>query len=250
VTFWDKRHNLDDVPPELQNKKPEEIIAALKAAEQLQKDLDAAKASNTELQEKFETQSNEFNTIKQKLTDIEAKFGANQDDQPVVDDPPSAWSDPEKFVDSRISGVSAVALASGRMTAKMYFTQQLSTRDQKIFRNYEKEVDEIVSTFAPAAQVYPQSFLNAFLLVKGRHETDIHKAESEKTDFFAETVSKGAGPDVSESNDKLTAEEEEVCRTMHYDPKKYLENRKGLLMAQSQKGAYAKFSVPKHPATV
>jgi hypothetical protein len=137
-----------------------------------------------------------------------------------------------------------VALASGMMTAKMYFEQNLSARDRRIFKKYEKEVEQGVNTFVPDARVMPQSWMNIFLWVKGAHESDIRKAESENPDsFFSETPSRGA-PEEPAPEEKLTAEEEEVCRKFHYDPKRYLETRRQAALKGSARGMFATYSVP------
>ncbi len=130
------------------------------------------------------------------------------------------------------------------MSAKMYATQQMSSRDAKIFRKYEKEVEQVVASYQPAAQVNPTSWLNALIYIKGLHDVDISKAESEKTDFFAESSSGGGNRDEPTPIDKLTAEEEEACDKFHWDKKGYLAQKKQMTLSQSEKGSYARYPVP------
>ena len=92
----------------------------------------------------------------------------------------------------------------------------------------------------------PQAWLNCFLFVKGAHEQDIRKAETEKSDFFAETASRTGGhSEPEESVDKLTTEEEETCRVMHWDPKGYLARKKASQLTSHSKGASLHYGLSK-----
>jgi hypothetical protein len=239
---WGQRFdNEDEVPEELRGKSPAEVAAALKKAKELEAQAVAAEAARVAAAAEAETHKTELQKAQERITALEA----NQKpvEPPPPDEPPSPWADPEKFVDGRMAGLTAVALSSGMMTAKMYFMQQLSPRDAKIFRKYEKDVETGVNTFAPAQRVMPQSWFNMFMFVKGQHEQDIQKAESDKSDFFSETPSRGEHH-TEPPEDKLTPEEEEVCNKFHYDKKQYLERKKTAALSQSSKGAYARYPVP------
>jgi len=246
MVWWQNRND-DELPPELRGKKPEELAALIRKAGDLETQLATEKTERETLKTKLDSTTSEFDTIKQKLADIEAKTTTTTTTTTVEDDEPaSPWTDPQKFVSDQTKGIASVALASGMLTAKMYFVQQLNERDQKIFKKYEKEVEQGVSTFAPEARVMPQAWLNCFLFVKGAHEQDIRKSETEKTDFFAEPVSRGGGnANDDEPTDKLTAEEEETCRVMHWDPKGYLERKKASFSTTHSKGASLHYGLPK-----
>jgi hypothetical protein len=239
MAFWRSEAEL---PPELKDKTPEQIVAALKAAEtEKQKAIDA-EAARAAAAAEAETQKTELQKAQERIAALELNQKPPAD-PPPVDEPPSPWADPEKFVDSRVQGLTAVALSSGMMTAEIYFKQNLNPRDLKIYGKYKDEVVKGVNTFAPAQRVMPQSWLNMFLYVKGLHEQDIQKAESDKSDFFSETPSRGASHE-EPPEDKLSDEEEEICRKFHYDPKSYLARKKTAALNQSSKGAYARYPVP------
>lgn len=244
MVLWGKRFDDQDLPPELQGKKPEDIAAALKEAQQLKDALKAEQDKSKDFETRLTAQTTEFDTVRSKLADIEKKVTP----EPVIDEPlepASPWVDPQGFVREQTRGIAGVALQSGMMTAKMYFMQQLSPRDAKIFKKYEKEVEQGIATFAPEARVMPQSWFNMFMFVKGNHEQDIHKAESEKTDFFAETSSRTGGHDEPVPQDRLTPDEEETCRVMHWDPKGYLERKKAGLLAATERGSKLTYGIPK-----
>lgn len=242
--FWDRRND-SELPEELRGKKPEEIAAALRKAKELEDQIKAEADAKKALEDKLAAQTTEFDTIKQKLADVEAKLTPAPVNNDEEDEPASPWTDPQKFVQDATKPVADVALNAGLMASKMYFMQNLTGRDQKIFKKFEKEIDTIHGTFAPQTRVMPQSWMNAFIYVKGLHDTEIAKAERESTDFFSEVPSRGApGHRDEESEVKLTAEEEETCRVMRWDPKGYLERKKSAAMFGSGKGQYANFKVP------
>jgi len=141
-----------------------------------------------------------------------------------------------------MQGVAGVALQSGMMTAEMYFVQQLSGRDQKIYRKYKDEVVKTVNTFNVQTRVMPQSWFNAFIYVKGLHDLDIQKAESSSTDFFSETPSRGEHHEEPPA-DTLTDEEKAVCKAMHWSEEGYLKQKKQQVLMQSSKGSYARYPV-------
>lgn len=243
MAFWKNQREQDDdadMPEEFKGKTPKEIAAYIKQAS------DAAAAAETArktAETDRDARTAERDAHAAKLAEIETGRQQQQNVEDVDDTPASPWTNPEKFVQDQLKGTNAVALASGLMAAKMYFMQSLTPRDQKIFKKYEGEVEKGVGTFAPAQRVMPQSWLNMFLYVKGLHEADIKKAESDNSDFFSETPSRGASHE-EEKDDVLTPEELEVCRVFKYDPKAYLANKKNAVLSQSSKGAYARYSVP------
>lgn len=243
MALWSDRFGKkdDELPPELQGKKPDEVVAEMRRLDALAKDTEAKRLT---LETEHNTQKNEFDQMKTRIAELEAG-GRKKDDEIIIEDPPSPWTDPVKFVQEATKDTTAVALASGIMSAKMYAMQQLSARDLKIFKKYEKEIDAQVGTFQPVQRVMPQSWFNTLIYIKGLHDQEITKLESDKNDFFSERPSDGVHHDEHrESELKLSPEEEEVCRKFKYDPKKYLETKKNASMRQSEKGQYASYAVP------
>ena len=238
---WGQRFDNDEeVPEELKGKTPAEVAAALKAVTDLQAQLTAEKTAREASDKRLADQSTEFNDIKTKLGNLEASLAPPP---PVLPEPASPWTEPEKFVNEQTLRTQNIALASGMMSAKMYFANQLSPRDQKIHKKYEKEVEATLLTFQPPeCRVMPQSWFNAFTFIKGQHEQDIAKAESSSSDFFSERPSGGPAPE-PEIQDKLTADEEETCRIFKYDPVKYLAQRKARSTMQGEKGSYSRYPV-------
>jgi hypothetical protein len=241
---WGQRFDEDEeVPDELRGKSPREVAKALKDAKDAQKKADDAETARAAAAAERDTQKTEIEKMRARMTELEANQKPVEQQQQQEEEAPSPWIDPEKFVDSRMTGLTAVALSSGMMTAEIYFKQNLNPRDVKIYNKYKDEVVKGVNTFSPQQRVMPQSWMNMFIYVKGLHDQEIQKAESSSTDFFSEPGSRGASHE-DEPEEKLSAEEEEVCRKFHYDPKTYLERKKTAALSQSSKGAYARYPVP------
>ena len=234
--LWGKKE--EELPEILRGKTPEQIAEGMRKAEELERNSTTLASSKTELEQKLAAQTTEQEQMRAKILELEAnqKPPENKTD----DEPPSVWTDPEKFVDGRLKTTQDVALASGTMSAKLYARNGLSPRDAKIWTKYEKEIDKTMEGFTPVQRVMPQSWLLALTLIKGQHEQDIAKAESSGDDFFSEGVSRGAAP-LPENDDKLTPEEEEVCRSMHWDPKGYLAQKKKQQIKQSERGGYVHY---------
>src|SRR5271165_413596 len=181
---WGQRFEQDDeVPVELRDKTPAQVAEALRKAKEQEAATTKAEEARVAAEAGAASLQQELDAMKVRNAELEAS--RQPPPKPDVQEPPSIWEDPTKFVQDQTRGIAGVALQAGVMAAKMYFTQGLTARDQKIFRKYEKEVEQVVQTFAPEARVMPQGWLNGFLYIKGLHDSDISKAESDKSDFFS-----------------------------------------------------------------
>lgn len=245
MAFWNRSIDSKDLPESMREKRPEEIVAMLSKYEEMEKAIAEEKKRREEIEQKQTERQSEFDQMKGKLAELEARQPPPPSETPPPpEEPPSPWMDPHGFVRNEMKPLANVALTSGMMTAKMYFEQGLRDRDRRIFKKYEDEVVKGVNTFAPEARVMPQSWFNMFMFVKGSHEDDIRKAETEDpSSFFSEMPSRGESPEPV-VEDRLTPEEEEVCRKFHYDPKRYLEARKQAQIKGGAKGMFATYTVP------
>jgi hypothetical protein len=237
--LWGKKD--EELPEALRGKTPEQIADALNKAAQLEQQVTDLTSAKTTAETTVTQLRSEFDTVKSKLDEMEAN--AQPKTPPTVNEPPSIWTDPQAYVQDQTKDTQNIALMSGMMSAKMYARQGLGERDAKIWRKYEKEIDGTMNGFTPQQKVLPQSWLLALTLVKGQHEQEIAQAERDGNDFFSEGPSRGAAPPPP-TEDKLTPEEEEACRTFHWDPKGYLARKKQMRVNQSEKGGYASFPVP------
>ena len=242
--------NREQLPPELKDKKPEEILEALKRLEELEARSKQFDTTQSELETKLSNLGTEVEQMRNKLQEFE-QASAQQQAQPYMQqqqqqqEPTSIWNDPDRYINEKMMNTNLGLLAAKRDTAKLLIERNLSPRDQKIYRKYEKEVDRAMEGYNWAQQGDPNCWSTALTLIRGYHDQDIAKLESTDSSFFSEPAARGRPDDTTEQPaDKLTAEEEEVCRRFHWDPAGYLKRKKEMVTAQSEKGAYARFTVP------
>ena len=237
MVFWQKRGN-EEIPEELRGKSPQEIaqmLADAKKDKQLLTDLQASSTTTSQQLTEIQTRLNEKD---QEIAQLRA---AQQPAQPTNQPEPANYlTEPERFVADQTRDTQNLAIVSGIMAAKMYAKQSLSQRDVKIFNKYEKEIEQTMQGYSPVQKVVPDNWITALTLVKGRHDLEIRQMET-SGDFFSETPSGGGAPEPAPEA-KLTAEEEEVCRVMKWDPKQYLKSRGKMTIAKSERGAIARFT--------
>jgi hypothetical protein len=233
--LWGKKD--EELPEELKGLTPEQIAEHVRAARSMGKAVPEALKGLTpeQIHEKltkasdFETEVGTLTTERDTLKARIAELEGNQAPPPArSEEAPSMWADPDGYIDKRTEQTRLTALLSGMMSAKMYAMQQMMGEDAKIFKKYENEIDGIVKGYPDNMKILPQTWLNALVYTKGLHMTDINKARSEGTDMFAEVPGGGSGRPSNEPapQEKLNEDELAMCKTMKWDPKKYLESRK------------------------
>lgn len=238
MALWGKKDE-DDIPEELKGKTPQEIATMLREAQQLKTQLDTLAVDKT----KTDTQLAEIQAQQAENLRLIEELKTNQKppEKPVTPEPANPWIDPDKWLRESTQDTQNIALVSGVMSAKMYARQTLSQRDAKIFTKYEKEIDQVMQGYQPVQRIIPDNWVLALTLIKGRHDQEISKMERDGTDFFSEESSGGRPPE-PEPEVKLTPDEEDACRRMHWDPKEYLKNRSKMAIASSEKGSIARFT--------
>ena len=242
--------NRDELPAELRDKKPQEILDALNRLKELEsKTLDHEK-EKTDWETKFQNQQTEFDQTRQRLQEMEQN-AAREQAQPYMQqpqqpqEPTSMWTDPARYINEQTLGTQLWTVNANKGVARIEFRESLAPRDRRIFQKYLNEVEQAVNGMTPlSVQGTPQAWSTAFNYIKGVHDQEISKAESEGTQFFSEPASRGGEVQPPPPEDKLTAEEEEACRTFHWDPKGYLQRKKEAHIYQSEKGSYARYPVP------
>lgn len=244
MAFW----NREELPPELKDKKPEEIAEAMKKLKDLEMTRNADfEKQKSEYEEKLKQQSDRSDQMAAKLQEWEQAAAQAQQqfrDQQAPQEPTSPWTDPDRYIDERTRGTQVAALGAARMAARLTFQQNLAPREQKIFSKYANEIDRTMDTYHPMAQGMPQNWNTAFIYIKGLHEQEISKMESQATPFFSEPGSRGQEQEEPKPQDKLTAEEEEAVKKFHWSPEGYLKQKQRMNLLQSERGAYARFPVP------
>src|SRR4030088_3565372 len=90
-----RREKEDDLPKELEGKTAEEVVAALKLAEDNKKKLETLEAERVAERAQVTTLSSEFDKVKQRLVTAEANL--NKQQNPPNKEEPADWNlEPEK----------------------------------------------------------------------------------------------------------------------------------------------------------
>ena len=238
MSLWNKKDD-PELPPELKDKSPQEILAMLNEAKETKTRLDALAAEKT-------TTDGELATIKTQLAEnatLIEQLKANQKDPPPpkTDDPPNPWLDPDKWVAGKMEPAMMTAMYGAFMSCKMLVKEQLDDDDKRIFKKYEKEIDQAMQGYPPQARIIPDNWMSALNIVKGRHLKEIAKMFESGGEFFSEGSHTGRHEEPTPET-KLTPEEEAACKAMHWDPKTYLENRAKMSMVRTEKGSLARFT--------
>lgn len=251
--FW----NREELPPELRDKKPAEIVAALaklKELEQKGADFDIAKTSWDDKEKAHQTELEQIRARNQELEAAASEEQRRRENPaapgPGQQQPPSFFENPDEYINQKLAGVTAATLASIRMSAGLQFQSNLNGRDRKIFDKYRGEIEQVMNTYPPNVQGVPQNWQTALIYIKGLHESELSKQEADSP-FFAEPGARGGHeePPQEAATDKLTPDEEEVCERFHWDKAGYLKRKKEMSIHQSEKGAFARFPVPERRAS-
>lgn len=212
------RKDEPDLPAELKEFTPEQIVAKIKEADQLRQDVASRDAA-------LQTKDGELATARQEL--------ANATRQPErTEEETSFFADPQKHVSQIMAPTTAIAIHAGKIAAKMSAVQSMKREDAAIFRKYESEISKMVEGFNPAQQVMPESWVFALNQIKGQRFDEIAKAKSENSDFFAEVPSNQPQP-VVQKPDQLSDEEQRICKRMNITPERYLAQKKAMTVVNA-----------------
>ena len=231
--FRDQKPKEDQTPEELRGLTDEQIIELVKKGKTHDADIQALQTQITQRNQDVENLTNNFNEVRSRLQSIEANpqgqrqpRGNNGNENP--DEIPSVVDDEDEAFRRRTAPVTAVALHSGQLAARLSAEQQvnMSPVDRRAWSKYIKEIEGIMAKEPPERRIFPEVWMNAFTYVKGQHFNEIMSA-AQKGDnlFFSEGVDNvPTPPEVHE--DKLTPQEEAIAKKMRVDPKKYLDMKK------------------------
>lgn len=243
MTLWSKIVGDAEVniPEELKNKSPQEILSMLNEAKENKQKLESLAADKTNTDQ-------ELAQIKAQMTENQQlieQLKANQKEapKPSPDEPPNPWLDPDKWAESKMQPAMATAMFGSYLAAKMYVQQQLDDTDRKIFRKYEKEIDKAMQGYPPQSRIIPDNWIVALNLIKGQHLTEISKMINPGGEFFSEGAGGGnRPPDQPEPEDKLSQDDEAIIKAMRWDRKSYLESKKRMNVTRDGRGEIARFT--------
>lgn len=223
---WFGKDTEGDLPPELKDLTPAQIVERLKAAQVQETELTANKTKLAELEPK----ASEADQLRERIKLLEANQRTTEAVTPTERRGPTSFlEDEDKAFAERSAPLAAYMLTVGAQVARSSFLQGMTGLDKQIFGKYGAEVETLMKSEPPANQANPQAWANAWNMIKGKNLTDITKAAQDKTDFFSETSSgtSGAGPAPGVSQDENpTTDEVLLAKKYGVDPKEYVKQRK------------------------
>jgi len=225
-----------DVPEKLKGMTEEQILESVSAKE-------TQDTRIKELEDERESSLGQVATLGTELAEMRGKMQALEaNPQPPPPDPnapvgpPSVLVDEDAAFNSRLAPMASAILTTGAASAEMLAKNQIaSSGEAKIYEHYEKEIREVISQTEPAQRIHPETFINAFSLVKGRHLSEIMESK-EKHDgvYFVEGSGSPPLTQDDKKEDKLTDQEIDVAKKMNVKPEDYLKQKKEMNFANVQ----------------
>lgn len=233
MAFWNK----NALPPELRDLPAEEIAKRLQEADKLKADL---ATSNTELETtktQVSTLQTTVNDLQEKVKNIPPTQKEENEPAPEISTSPTLvdWlADPQKAFSQASAPLTAATLMNGMLVAKMAaaeFIQKQDPVNRRLWKKYEGEVQKLMEAMSPDQRIYPQNWINQFTFVKGMHLDEVVKeAQGQGDAFFSEgvTTSGGGISHTPVNEDRLSPQEEKVCRALKMKPEDWIKRRKAL----------------------
>lgn len=235
--------NKEELPEELREMDPKDIVAAVKRSKELETELATQKTAYTDLNTKFETFNTEFEKkVEAQVTELVAKAGGKKNDDP----PPKTQfadflTDPDRAFAERAQPVAALALNTAGYVAKEAARRKFQNAqranqgknfDGYFFEKYENEIEELARTVPAQQLANPATWEHIYFNVKGRHADEIAQQYKDgKLDIGIESGATGArgngGADGGAGDaDKLTPQELKIAARMGRTPEEYLKQKK------------------------
>jgi hypothetical protein len=226
-----------ELPKELQELDPAEIVAAVKDRKTLQDKLTAAETELRTTKSAFETFQGEFDSkVEAKVTEMVTNARRQVDDKnkpaPLAD----FITDPDQAFAQRIAPVLNITLEtaaySARNAAREKFQRLQRANPGKNFDGYffdkfEEEINNLAKSVPVNQRANPEAWEHLFYNIKGRHSDEIAAQFREgKLDNIIESGTAGAGRAAEpDKNDKLTPQQERIAAKLGLKPEDYLKQQ-------------------------
>lgn len=242
-----RKEKEDELPSELKDKTVEEVVAALKTAEETKTRITTLEAERVKEREQVAALSSEFNNVKAKLASTEANL--NKQQNPPRQEEPADWlTDPEGAFRQQITPLVNATVQNSKMSARMLAIQSLDSEDTvsptdaktmngRLFRVWESEINAEAEKYPVASMGSPQNWIGLFYLVKGRHADELANPEMRKKKYnFVESASQGAPPPPAEKKkdgvESLTDQEKHVADKMGVSHENYAKRKQKMQFVQ------------------
>lgn len=231
-SWFNRRQEEPEVPPELQGKTPAQVLQAIKDAE--------AKAA--ELQAKIDAQAgqaSELEQLRNKIQELEARPVARTDDPPpppTNNGPTSVLVDEDKAFNERMAPLANVVFNSASMGGRMLAMEQLRDMSKPggfnhiaFFNQHKAEIEGLMGQVPPQSRAHPDTWINLYNLVKGRHAEELLDASKKgENAFFVEGTAGSPPPPQEDKSERLTDVETGIAKKFGLTPEQYLKQKKGI----------------------
>lgn len=234
MAWFDK--NDAKVPEELRNASAEELYAALQFHKANKDKLVQVEGELSTTKTTLANVENQFVETKRRLEALEANPPApapQPKDPSQAAKPTDFFDDPEKAFAERVGPLAQYVVDSRVDVARMSFEDWLGQNPgafgdrHKIYKKYQDEVLDLMKNEPPLKRANPQVWKNAFTLIVGHHDEEIHKARTSKdNEFFGEV----ANPRVQDltPKDEISDADRLAAKNYGISPESVFEARKGM----------------------
>jgi hypothetical protein len=242
---WFKKKD-EELPPELKDKTPEQVVQELKDAAAAKVEAAQLKAERETEKAQVATMTNSFNDVKNRLAAAEANLNKRQN--PEQREEPADWNiDPEKAFQQQIQPLVNATVQNSMMSSRLLAIQSLDSEDAvspadnktingRLFRTWEAEINAEAAKYPASAMSQPDRWLGIFYLVKGRHADELANPETRKKKYnFVESATQGAPlqPEKKKTGvEALTDQEKHVADKMGVSYENYAKRKEKMQFVQ------------------
>jgi hypothetical protein len=241
VPNWFKKKD-EELPPELKDKTPEEMVRYIKVAEELGEKVKTLTEERAQEKEQVVALSSQFDQVKQKLASTEANLNKLQN-PPRTEEPADFLTEPEKAVDQRVAPLANLTVQNAFMTARILAQQTLDnqdmaspldakTMDGRLYRAWEGEINAEAAKYPQSSMIRPDNWIGIYYLVKGRHADELANPEKRKKNYnFLESGSQQVHHQEEKKKDgveALTDQQKHVADKMGVSYENYAKRLKGM----------------------
>jgi hypothetical protein len=246
MSWYDKlKKKEEELPEELEGKSVEDIVTGLKKARELETTVTTLKAEREIEKTAVATLNDQFDLVKTKLADLEAKA---KPQNPLQNEPPADWiTEPERAFAQGVAPIAGLAIEGSVMTARLLAVQQLDnmdinspeaakSMDGRLFRAWESEILEQAKRYQKTQLISPDAWLGIYWFIKGKHSDELRSQDVRKKKYqFLEPAAPGAGAPLSEKKtgvEALTDQEKHVADKMGVKHEDYAKRKAAMQFVQ------------------
>lgn len=239
---WLDRKKDEKLPARLDGKTPEQVAKELEDADKLKVELELSKKAQQESDEKVTLIQSEFDQVKARLAEIDAKNKRTPETPPAELTADSLLEDPKRAINNEITPTTNLAVMNAATTARILAQQQLDNADLasagklmdgRLFRAWSQEIDNESRKYQPVQLIRTDAWIGIFYYLKGIHSNELSDPETRKKKYnFLEPSTSGVQPPSDgkskDGPESLTDQEKHVADRMGVSYENYAKRKKSM----------------------